>query len=158
VAVPLLGARDLVHRLGRAARRGAHRAGAVPAAGGHAAGRLLFNVAFVVVLVSLLCRARRSAWAARKLGVALPDPVDEQAVRAVFRDFELDPATPVGAVCSFYGLPLPAAAALSVAEWMAAELGAPPVAGDTVRLGPAVFVVRELRDGRICRVGLGLQE
>ena len=37
-AVPLLGARDLVHRLGRPARRGADRAGAVPAAGRHPAG------------------------------------------------------------------------------------------------------------------------
>jgi NhaP-type Na+/H+ and K+/H+ antiporter len=64
---------------------------------------------------------------------------------------------PVGAVCAFHGLPLPAEAARSGAEWMAAELRAPPVAADTVRLGPAVFVVRELRDGRICRVGFGLR-
>jgi hypothetical protein len=30
------------------------------------------------------------------------------------------------------------------------------VAGDSVVLGPATFVVRELQDGHISRVGLGL--
>ena len=119
---------------------------------------LLFNVAFVVVLVSLLTQGTTIGWAARKLGVALPDPGNELAVRAVFRDFALDPHLPVEQVCDFYGLPTPAQAGLPLAEWIAVSLRRPPVVGDSVPLGPATLVVREVSDGRISAVGLGLPE
>jgi cell volume regulation protein A len=120
---------------------------------------LLFNIAFVVVLASLLTQGTTIGWVARKLGVALPDPADERQVRAVFRDFALDPTTPLSAVCDFYGLPQPSQpsqATLSVGDWMAAELRRPPVAGDALALGPAVLVVRSVEHGRIAGVGLGL--
>ena len=119
---------------------------------------LLFNVAFVVVLVSLLTQGTTIGLMARRLGVALPDAHDEREHRAVFRDFELDPGLPLALVCDFYNLPAPADAQRSVADWLAAELRRPPVAGDSVALGPATLVVRELQDGRIVRVGLGLPE
>jgi cell volume regulation protein A len=122
----------------------------------HAA--LLFNVAFVVVLVSLLTQGTTIGLVARRLGVAMPDPGDEREQRAVFRDFELDPNLPVALVCEFYNLLPPAGAEQPLGDWMAAELRRPPVAGDSVALGPATLVVRELAQGRISRVGLGLPD
>jgi cell volume regulation protein A len=117
---------------------------------------LIFNVAFVVVLVSLLVQGTTIGWMARRLGVALPEPGDEQALRAVFRDFELDPQANLASVCAFYGLPQPADASAALGDWITAALRRPPVAGDSVRHGAAVFVVRELRGGVVSRVGLGL--
>jgi cell volume regulation protein A len=76
----------------------------------------------------------------------------------VFRDFELDPSLPVKLVCDFYNLPPPAGSEQPLGDWMAAELRRPPVAGDSLTLGSATLVVRELADGRISRVGLGLPD
>lgn len=117
---------------------------------------LLFDVAFVVVLASLLVQGSTIGWAARRLGVAMPEPGDEQAERALYRDFALDPALPLRDVCGFYGLAEPAGAELPVGEWLARTLDRPPVVGDSVPLGPAVLVVRALVQGRITGVGLGL--
>ena len=47
---------------------------------------------------------------------------------------------------------------MPLGDWMAAELRRPPVAGDSVTLGSATLVVRELDQGRISRVGLGLPD
>ena len=117
---------------------------------------LLFNIAFMVVLASLLTQGSTIAFMARKLGVAMPDPGDEGQVRAVFRDFALDPSASVGSVCEFYGLPTPADSTAPLGDWMVAELRRPPVAGDSVKLGHATLVVRELDGNRISRIGLGL--
>lgn len=118
---------------------------------------LLFNVAFVVVLVSLLAQGSTIAPMARKLGVAMPDPANEEQLRAVFRDFVLDPAATVGSICEFYALPAPADPDVRLGDWMAAELHRAPIAGDMVRLGPATLVVRTVTDGRIASIGLGLE-
>jgi cell volume regulation protein A len=117
---------------------------------------LLFDVAFVVVLTSLLVQGGTIRWLARRLRVALPEPGDEREARAVFRDFALDPRLPVEEVCAFYSLPVPPRAALPVAEWMAEALKRPPVVGDSVSLGPAALAVRAMEQGRITGVGLGL--
>mgnify|MGYP001450420895 CR=1 FL=1 len=119
---------------------------------------LLFNLAFVVVLVSLLVQGTTIGLVARRLGVALPDPADERQSRAVFGDFALDPRMPVGPLCAFYGLPEPLQAGLPVGQWLAQAVGRPPVAGDRVRLGSALLVVRALEQGRISGVGLILEE
>lgn len=119
---------------------------------------LLFNVAFVVVLVSLVAQGSTIGLAARRLGVALPPPDDEVQQRRVFRDFAIDPATPVAQLCEFYELPAPAHAELPLAQWMVQALRRPPVVGDSVRLGSAIVVVRAVHEGRITQVGLGLQD
>jgi potassium/hydrogen antiporter len=119
---------------------------------------LLFDVAFVVVLASLLVQGSTIGWMARKLGVELPAADDERAARAVFRDFTLDPHLPLVEVCAFYGLPEPPHAKLSVAAWMSKALKRPPVVGDAVALGSATLAVRSIEDGRITGVGLGLPQ
>jgi len=45
-----------------------------------------------------------------------------------------------------------------VGQWLAQAVGRPPVAGDRVRLGSALLVVRALEQGRISGVGLILEE
>jgi len=127
-----------------------------PLLAGTAHAVLLFDVAFVVVLASLLVQGGTIGWLARRLGVALPEPDDERAARAVFRDFALDPQLPLAEVCAFYGLPEPPRADLPVAVWMSEALKRPPVVGDAVALGSAVLAVRQMEQGRITGVGLGL--
>jgi cell volume regulation protein A len=117
---------------------------------------LLFNIAFMVVLASLLTQGSTIGRAARWLGVAMPDPTDERQVRALFGDFPLDPGSRVGSVCEFYGLPTPSEPSALLADWMVAELHRAPVTGDTVRIGSAILAVREVKAGRISRIGLGL--
>lgn len=117
---------------------------------------LLFNIAFVVVLASLLIQGTTIGLVARRLGVALPDPGNEQQERALFRDFALDPATSVASVCDFYGLPAPAGANATLGDWVTAELRRPPVPGDSLRLGQATLVVRAVHEGRITAIGMGL--
>ena len=119
---------------------------------------LLFNIAFVVVLASLLVQGSTIGWVARRLGVALPDAGDEVKQRALFGDFVLDARMPVSAVCDFYALPVPAGADSSLAEWMVTALRRPPVPGDSMRLGAATLVVREMDGARIVKIGLGLPQ
>lgn len=115
-----------------------------------------FNVAFVVVLTSLLLQGSTIAWSARRLGLALPEPDDLRANRLVFGDFVIDGATPMDTLCAFYGLPVPPDAQTDVATWMREELRRPAVEGDSAMLGAAELSVRALEGGRITRVGIRL--
>ena len=115
-----------------------------------------FNVAFVVVLASLLLQGSTIAWSARRLGVTLPDPDDEQQVRQVFGDFVLDAGTTMDNLCAFYGLPVPGEPSQTLGHWLTEKLHRPPVVGDSVALGQAELSVRAMEGGQIRRVGIRL--
>jgi potassium/hydrogen antiporter len=117
--------------------------------------RAMFDVAFMVVLASLLLQGATMVPAARWFGVNLPDEADEQGQRIVFGDFALDPTAPAAAVCGFYGLREPDTTA-SVADWITRELGRPPVVGDGIDWGEAHFAVRGMDGAQITAVGLSL--
>jgi cell volume regulation protein A len=121
----------------------------VPSAGA------LFDVAFVVVLASLVMQGATLLPAARFFGVNLPDQADEQGQRQVFGDFALDPSASVADLCAFYGLAVPDSAA-PLADWLEQELKRPPVVGDGVDWAGAHFSVRGMDGPRITKVGLSL--
>jgi cell volume regulation protein A len=127
-----------------------------PVMAGLPGAQTFFNVAFVVVLASLLLQGSTIAWSARRLGIALPDPEDEAQARQVFGDFEIDGHTPLESLCAFYGLPVPAESDQDVEAWLRAEIRRPPVVGDHAMLGSAELSVRRMDGQRIARVGIKL--
>lgn len=127
-----------------------------PVMAGVPGAQTFFNVAFVVVLASLLLQGSTIAWSARRLGVDLPDPEDETQTRLVFGDFEIDGHTPLESLCAFYGLPVPADSDQDVAAWLRDEIRRPPVVGDHAMLGNAELSVRRMDGQLIARVGIKL--
>jgi potassium/hydrogen antiporter len=127
-----------------------------PVMAGVAGAHTFFNVAFVVVITSLLLQGSTIAWSARWLGVALPDPDDSAEAREVYGDFMISGATRMMDLCSFYGLPVPGESGDSVATWLLNELQRPPVVGDSATLGKAELSVRAMDGERITQVGIKL--
>jgi cell volume regulation protein A len=127
-----------------------------PVMAGVPGAQTFFNVAFVVVLASLLLQGSTIAWSARRLGVALPDPEDEVQTREVFGDFVLDAYTPIGQLCAFYALPLPSDSEQTLGHWLEEALHRPPVVGDSAMLGHVELSVRQMDGRRIERVGIKL--
>jgi cell volume regulation protein A len=127
-----------------------------PVMAGVPGAQIFFNVAFVVVITSLLLQGSTIAWSARRLGVVLPDPENEAQTREVFGDFVLDAHTPVGQVCAFYSLPTPSDSELTLGHWLEEALHRPPVVGDSAMLGHAELSVRQMDGRHIERVGIKL--
>jgi cell volume regulation protein A len=118
--------------------------------------RLLFEIAFVVVLASLVLQGTTLVPAARLFGVNLPDrQADEAGTRARYGDFAFDGAAAAAEVCAFHGL-APPDGATTLAAWGQQCLGRAPVVGDTWRWQGAHFAVRAMEGARITRVGLVL--
>jgi len=118
--------------------------------------RLIFNVAFVVVLASLLLQGSTIGWFAQRMGVMLPDKDDTDAVRATFGDFGLQANTRVADLCEIYGLQAPPDAHLCVDDWLAKAIMRPVVVGDQVALDGARLSVRAMSGGVVTSVGLKL--
>jgi cell volume regulation protein A len=118
--------------------------------------RVIFNVAFVVVLASLLFQGSTIGWFARRMGVLLPAHDDTLAVRATFGDFTLQANVSIADLCDFYGLKAPADAELPVDLWLAKVLKRPLVVGDRAPLDYAELSVRSMVDGEVTTVGLKL--
>lgn len=118
--------------------------------------RIIFNVAFVVVLASLLFQGSTIGWFAKRMGVLLPAHDDDTGVRATFGDFTLQADVSVADLCDFYSLTAPADAELCVDQWLAKALKRPLVVGDCVALDCAELCVRSMADGQVTRVGFKL--
>jgi len=129
-----------------------------PVMAGVEGGKIFFNIAFVVVITSLLLQGSTLPWLSRRLGLLLPEKDDRQQWRKVFGDFVLDARISVGQVSGFYDLPEPANPDITLGAWVAAELRRPPIVGDSVNIGRAKIVVRELKGTDISMVGLKLPE
>ena len=119
---------------------------------------LIFNVAFLVVLASLMLQGVSIGWVARRLDVALPDDANETAMRMVFGDFNLTGETIVSDICMFYGLKEPEDAHLPLGAWMSRSFKRPLVVGDHVMLDGAELSVRSMDGGHVRSVGLKLPE
>jgi len=115
--------------------------------------RELFDVAFVVVLASLVLQGATLVRAARLCGVNLPDAADEAALRRRYGDFVVDGSVEAAELCRFYALPAPPEG-LTLAAWTEQLLERPPVAGDSFEWHGALFAVREMDGPRIVRMGL----
>ncbi|MFM2073739.1 MAG: hypothetical protein RJB34_44 [Pseudomonadota bacterium] len=127
-----------------------------PVMAGVPGAQTFFNVAFVVVLSSLILQGATIPWAAKRWHVALPDWDDTQEARQVFGDFVMSADATMGDFCLFYGLPTPDEPEQAVGDWLLAALGKPPVEGDMALCGAVEVHVRTMKDGRIMQVGIKL--
>jgi cell volume regulation protein A len=72
-----------------------------------------------------------------------------------FGDLVLDGESKLGDVAMFYGIDVPSGAEqLSLGDYLQRVFRKRPVVGDRIKAGRVEFVVREVRNGRVSRVGL----
>ena len=81
-----------------------------------------------------------------------PDRLEEHKF---FGDLVLDAASSLGDVAAFYGISVPPGQEnVSLADYLQRVFRKRPVVGDRIKAGNVEFVVREVANGRVSRVGL----
>jgi cell volume regulation protein A len=118
--------------------------------------RTLLNVAFMVVVTSLLFQGSSLAPVAKRLGMVLPDLTRLDARHAGFGDFVINADARLIDLTGFYGLSLPGDPQQSLDAWIHAELKRPPIVGDTIHTETCALTILSMRNDEILKVGLTL--
>lgn len=116
-----------------------------------------FNVAFGVVLASLMLQGTTLGRAARllKVGEAPTAPPPGEPLPVQGR-LTLDADLPLADVFGFFQLPVPKNEHATLRDWMTDALARDHAEGDGVHWNGAHFRVLRMHEGRILRVGLAL--
>jgi potassium/hydrogen antiporter len=93
---------------------------------------------------------------ARRLGVVEPPDEPPPGEGSVQGRLILDGDLPLAEVLGFFQLPLPEHDGVTLADWLVAELSRDVAEGDGFEWHGARFIVKELQDDRIVRVGIAL--
>ena len=113
-----------------------------------------FNVAFAVVLLSLLLQGTFLAFVARALGVTVDPRASDGAPVKLQGRLVLDGTLPLADVCHFFQVPLPEKASATLAEWLdEALIGS----ADQLVWHGVAFEVAAREDGHVSRVRVTLE-